>query len=136
MQVAVTKLGDRLRELKSQEVDQRRWLAYEKAKAERDKLSAELKQLYPSVAARLADLVPRIAANDREIENINKQARPNGAAWLAGAEQVARGLDGFSDGTANVPRITEELRLPRFEYNRHDPYAWPLDATNCGVRRI
>jgi hypothetical protein len=24
-----------------------------------------------------------------------------------------------------VPRITEELRLPRFEYNRHDPYTWP-----------
>jgi hypothetical protein len=76
-------------------------------------------------ATRLADLVPRIEANDREIRNINTRARPNGAAWLAEVELVARGLKGFTDGTANVPRITEELRLPRFEYNRHDPYTWP-----------
>ena len=128
MQMAVTKLGERLRELKTQEEDQRRWTAYEKAKAERDKLATELKDVYPTIAARLADLVPRIDANDREIEKINTRARPNGADWLAGAELIARGLKGFNDSTANVPRITEELRLPRFEYNRHDPYTWPRSS--------
>lgn len=125
MQVAVIKLGERLRELKAQEEDRRRRLAYEKAKAERDKLAAELKDLYPAAAASLADLAARIEANDSEIENSNTRARPSGAEWLAGAEIMARGLKGFSDGTADVPRITTNLRLPGFEYNRHDPYTWP-----------
>ena len=53
MQTAVIKLGDRLRELKAQEEDHRRWLAYEKVKAERDKLAVELKEVYPTLAARL-----------------------------------------------------------------------------------
>jgi hypothetical protein len=35
MQTAETKLGERLRELRGQEEDHRRWLAYEKAKAAR-----------------------------------------------------------------------------------------------------
>jgi hypothetical protein len=125
MQTAVTKLGDRLRELKAQEEDQRRWLAHERAKAERDKLAAELKEVYPAFAVRLADLAARIDANDRETERINTRARPVGAEWLAGAERIARGLKGFNDGTADVPRITRDLRLPGFGYNRHDPYTWP-----------
>ena len=79
MQTAVTKLGDRLRELKAQEEDHRRWLAYEKAKAERDKLAVELKEVYPTLAARLADLAARIDANDREIEKISN--KKGIAAW-------------------------------------------------------
>ena len=125
MQTAVAKLGDRLRELKIQEEDQRRWLAYEKAKAERDQLAAELKEVYPAFAARVADLMTRVDANDREIERCNTRARPIGAAWLAGAELVARGLKGFSDGPSNIPRIVGDLRLPAFEYRRGDLYAWP-----------
>ena len=125
MQTAVTKLGERLRELKAQEEDQRRWQAYERAKAERDQLAAELREVYPPFAARVADLMARVDANDREVERCNTQARPSGAAWLAGAEMVARGLRGFSDGPSNIPRIVRDLRLPGFEYNRHDPYAWP-----------
>lgn len=125
MQMAVTKLGERLGELRAQEEDQRRWLAYEKAKTERDKLATELKEVYPGFAARVADLAARIDANDRDIEGINTRARPNGSEWLRGAELVARDLRGFNDGTANVPRIIGELRLPAFEYNRHDPYTWP-----------
>lgn len=126
MQVAVIKLGERLRELKAQEEDQRRWLAYEKAKAERDELAAELKELYPAVAASLADLMARIEANDREIETSNTRARPNGAEWLAGAEAVARGLNGYiSGGVTNIPRITRDLRLPAFQYRVNEDYAWP-----------
>ena len=125
MQVAVTKLGERLRELKAQEEDQRRWVAYEKAKAERDRLAAELKEVYPAFAARVADLAGRIEANDREINESNTRARPRGAEWLAGAEMVARGLKGFVDGTADVPRITRDLRLPAFEYDRQAPTVWP-----------
>jgi hypothetical protein len=29
------------------------------------------------------------------------------------------------DGTAHIPRITEQLRLPAFKYSGHDAYAWP-----------
>ena len=125
MQVAVTKLGERLRELRAQEEDQRRWQAYEKAKAERDKLVAELKDVYPTFAARLADLACRINANDRAIEKINTRARPSGSQWLREAELIARDLKGFNDGTANVPRIARDLRLPAFDYNRQAHNIWP-----------
>jgi hypothetical protein len=95
----------------------RRWRGYEKAKAERDKLAAELKEVYPTFAARLADLVTRIDANDREVEEFNMRALPSGAARLPTAELVARDLKGFNDGVTNVPRIIRDLRLPSFEYN-------------------
>lgn len=81
--------------------------------------------MYPAAAASLADLAGRIEANDREIENSNPRARPSGAEWLAGAEMLARGLKGFVDGTADVPRITRDLRLPAFEYNRQALNIWP-----------
>jgi hypothetical protein len=125
MQVAVIKLGERLRELRAQEEEQRRWLAYEMARAERDKLAAELKNLYPAVAANLADLMARIEANDREVERINTQARPNGSEWLLSAEMAARGLNGFNDGATNISRITRDLRLPSFEYNHQALNVWP-----------
>jgi hypothetical protein len=125
MQTAVTKLGERLRELKAQEENRRRWLAYERAKAERDMLAAELREVYPAVAARLADIVARIDANDREIEKVNTRARPDGAEGLAGAEMVARGLKGFNYGLTNIPRITRDLRLPSFDDKKDGPYAWP-----------
>lgn len=125
MQTAVTKLGERLRELKGHEEQQRRRLAYERAKAERDKLVGELREVYPALATRLADLAARVDANDREVENINARARPDGAEWLAGAEMVARDINGFNVSTANVPRITRDLRLPAFEYRAGDDYAWP-----------
>jgi DNA repair exonuclease SbcCD ATPase subunit len=125
MHTAVTKLTERLHQLRAREEDHRRWLAYDKVKAERDKLAAELKEMYPTFTARLADLIARIDANDREVENINKRTRPNGAEWLAPAELVARGLKGFSDGVSNVPRITTDLRLPSFEYNRQALNLWP-----------
>jgi hypothetical protein len=51
--------------------------------------------------------------------------RPNGKGGLVGAEQVARGLRGYCDGTANVPRITVQLRLPAFRFAAPDPYTWP-----------
>lgn len=128
LEVAVTKLGERLRELRAQEEDSRRWSAYEKAKAERDKLAAELKEVYPALAARLADLAARVDENDREVERINTRAKPAGAVWLAGPELVARALKGFNDGTAEVPRITKYLRLPAFDYNTHRRFSWPRSS--------
>jgi hypothetical protein len=67
LQMAVTRLRERLKQVKVEEEDQQRWLAYEKAKNERDKLAAELAKIYPAFANKLADLFQRIAANDREV---------------------------------------------------------------------
>ena len=129
LQTAVTRLRERLEQVKAQEEDQQRQLVYERVKAERDKLAAELAEIYPAFADKLADLLPRIAANDREIEYINGHARPSGAERLLVAELIARNLEGFGKCFGNMvirtPRITEELCLPTFEYSAHHPYAWP-----------
>ena len=68
---ATAKLGERLRVVKSQEEQARRRAAYDVAAAERDKLAAELAEVYPPFAEKLADLAARIAANDAVIGRIN-----------------------------------------------------------------
>jgi hypothetical protein len=125
LQTAVTLLRERLQQVKALEEDQRRQLVYDRVKTERDRLAAELADIYPGFARALGDLLPRIAANDREVEYINNHARPSGAQRLLVAELVARGLEGFVNNSIQTPRITEELRLPAFEYSPHDRYAWP-----------
>jgi len=124
MQVAVTKLGERLKELKAQEENERRWAAYETAKAERDELVTELKDVYPVFAARLADLMGRIRASDEEVDRINRGASPSGAECLRSVELVARDLNGFNVSTANVPRLVRDVRLPALDH-RQTSYIWP-----------
>jgi hypothetical protein len=92
LQAAVTKLGERLEQLKDQEENERRQLAYDKAAAERDQLAAELADLYPGFAKKLGELLSRVAASDREIEFINDHKLPKGADRLLVAELKARGL--------------------------------------------
>jgi hypothetical protein len=129
LQTAVTRLRVRLEQVKAQEEDQQRQLVYERVRQERDQLAVELSAIYPALAHKLAELLPRIAANDREIEYINNHARPSGAERLLVAELIARNLEGFGKSHGNIvirtPRITEELCLPTFEYSAHHPYAWP-----------
>ena len=111
--------------MKDQEENARRQVAYDKAKALRDDLAKELAYLYPAFAQKLAELLPRIAANDREIEYINGHALPSGAKRLLVAELVARGLEGFMHNSMATPSLMEELCLPAFECSAHDRYAWP-----------
>lgn len=126
MKVALARLLDRAKELEHKEEQQRRWDAYEKTMAERDALAAELKELFSPFEAHVIDLLARIEANDRVIERINTRENPEGAPWLAGAEQVARGLQGYVvGGVTNVPRITRDLRLPAFRYEPMGEYVWP-----------
>jgi hypothetical protein len=121
---AVRRLGERLLEVRRQEEQARRRAAYDAASVERDALAAELATVYPAVSEQLADLVARIAANDAVIERINRKL-PDGEKWLAGTELIARGLHGFNDGTATIPRITQMMRLPAFKYSGLEPYSWP-----------
>jgi hypothetical protein len=95
MREAVRRLGERLVEVKRQEEEARRLAAYNAALVERDKLAAELAEIYPSLAEKLADLGARVAANDAAIERVN-QRQPDGAPWLTGAELIARELNSFS----------------------------------------
>jgi hypothetical protein len=102
LQAAVTRLGERL---------------------EHDQLAAELADLYPAVAPKLADLAARIAANDRDIEFINDHKLPNGAGRLPTAELVARGLPGWVSNSIQAPRIVDLLRLP--PWHPRTGYFWP-----------
>ena len=65
---------------RAQEEQAHRRFAYD-ALTERDKLAAELAEVYPPLAAKLADLAARVAANDAEIERVN-QKLPGGAKWM------------------------------------------------------
>jgi hypothetical protein len=76
---------------------------------ERDKLAAELTEVYPPLAEKLADLVGRIAANDPAIERVN-QKLPDGAKWLSNAELVARQLSNFLDGLAAPVKVAGVAR--------------------------
>ena len=44
---------------------------------------------------------------------------------MASAELVARQLESFFDGPSNIPRISQHMRLPAFQYAGLDPYTWP-----------
>jgi hypothetical protein len=93
------------------------WLAdYDRAKAMRDELAAEIEQRYPVLAAELIALVTRIAPVDAEIVRVN-QARPNGGQALQKTEETARGVTGFSSGgwTNGLLSLVTEMKLPKFK---------------------
>jgi hypothetical protein len=75
--------------------------------------------------SRLGELIAKIEANDRWIEYINSQALPTGAERLRSAELVARGIEAWRVKSADVVRISHELRLPAFKHDPHRPYVWP-----------
>ena len=128
MATAVEQLRARLLVVKADEEDARRLRIYEDAKAERDRLAAELRDFYPDVAERLAELLARIAANDEAIERINAYGLPRERGRLLCAELTARNLTGWVWNSQPLARrLTDELRLPAFEL-RPGPdggYLWP-----------
>jgi hypothetical protein len=128
-QATVSRLRERLTELRTAEEDDRRRAAYEEARAERDELAAEFARIYPPLAAQLADLLGRLRANDDRIEHMNANALPRGHEPLKVAELVARGLDGFIQNSVNVPRIVRRVQLPAGEYDAHHPYVWPRSSS-------
>ena len=124
LETAVQRLGDRLNELRAEEEDQRRRLAYDNVKAERDGLADELARMYPPMVSQLKELLSRIAENDRQIEFVNRKL-PSGSGPLVVAELVARGLPCFAENWVEVPSIVKSVRLPTFDRTPQEPYAWP-----------
>ena len=116
------KLRERLAELKDQEENARRQVAYDKAEAERDELAKELADLYPAFAQKLVELLVRVAVSDREIDHINTHALPRGADRLLVAELEARGLPWVANNV-ETPRITNQLCLPPWQPG--PSYLWP-----------
>ena len=123
LQAALGKLRERLAELKDQEENARRQVAYDKAKAVRDELAEELADLYPAFAQKLAELLARVAINDAEVDSINNHALPRGADRLLVAELKARGLPGWVMNSVAEPRITDQLYLPPWQPRSN--YLWP-----------
>jgi hypothetical protein len=136
----VSRLRERLKEVQAAEEDDRRRVAYEDARTERDQLAAELARVYPPLAAQLADLLGRLRASDDRIEHMNAHALPRGCGPLLVAELVARELDSFVRELVYIPRIVRRVQLPAFEYDIHAPYAWPrsssVDAGSLMFRAI
>ncbi len=125
LQAAVTRLGERYKQLCAEEEDQRRWVAYEKAKEDRDHLASELIATYPVIERTLVNLLTRVAANDKAILLANGECRPNLSERLFTAEMISRDLSDFNQGGYEyVPRLNR-LRLPAFKFVMVEPYAWP-----------
>jgi hypothetical protein len=114
----------RLDELKAAELNQRKRQEYDRVAAERDALATKLSAIYPELVEKLAELLPRLAANDHEINLINRD-RPAGAPPLLCAELKARGLQSFRLGPSEVPRLVDVLVLPRWRPRRDSLYHWP-----------
>jgi hypothetical protein len=111
---AISRLNERLKELRHLEDQARRRRAYDEAREERDKLAQELADLYPGFAPKLAEVLTRIVANDRVLKIINTQLPEGGVGRLPSAEAVARGLGDtvFVEHGVAIPRLTEGVRLP------------------------
>ena len=82
LSTALSRLQQRLEQLRAAEEDARCRAAYEKAKAERDQLAAEPAELYPAFTDKLANLLARIDDNDREIEYVNGRLPSDASPFL------------------------------------------------------
>jgi hypothetical protein len=122
LQAALGKLRERLAQLKDQEENARRQVAYNKVETVRDGLANELTDLYPVFAQKLVELLARVVVNDGEIEHVNN-ALPKGADRLLVAELKARGLPGWFANSVEAPRITDQLHLPPWQPRSN--YLWP-----------
>ena len=91
LQAALGKLRERLAQLKDQEENARRQVAYDKAEAVRDELAKELADLYPAFAQKLAELLVRVVINDRESLHVVQNAICLGAKNNSSAAAMVAG---------------------------------------------
>jgi hypothetical protein len=97
------------------------WQAdYEAVKVERDALAAALREVYPAVVAKLADLFHRVEAVDADVTRINGSAPAGEKRRLLGVELHARNLDRF---TRDQPSIAKSCALP--DWTHSSKGAWP-----------
>ena len=132
LQAAMLRLKERHDELRIKEENDRRRATYKQAKAERDALAQELRDLYPRFAEQLADLLVRIERNNQTVEHTNTML-PKDAEPLLLAELTARKMAGWAQDGIDAPRLTSSVRLPAFERTPHAPWLWPCSKPEQGV---
>lgn len=127
LDAAIGRLRQRLAEVAEAEDDARRLVKYQQVATERDQLAAELAELYPEFAEKLAALLVKIAANDKMVQFTNLPInRPRRRPALQRAELVARGLDTLQWGTNTIPSLVVDVVLPTFTYSPNAPrWLWP-----------
>jgi hypothetical protein len=120
LRMELPKLQARYQEVDEQEQSAARLAKYDAAwraehdawKRDRDVLAEDLREVYPDAARGIADLVVRLAANNKTRDELNR-GRPAGVEeHLLSAEQHARALDGLS---YNGPSLLDSVRL--FDWN-------------------
>ena len=74
----------------------------------RDALAEELRDVYPEVTRKIADLVERIAANNKKLDELNRTRPQSVHRYLRSVELASRGLDSFSD---NKPSFLTSICL-------------------------
>lgn len=110
---------------RKREAQQSRAAEIAAARAERDALAAELREVYPEAAQRIADLLWRIEASDRRCA----------ASGLAPAEAEARGCPGnFMVGANRVDRLADCVRLPNFTADGWNKNDWHYDQNRRVAR--
>ena len=122
LRTALPRLQVRLKQMEAAEYLARWEPEYERVKAVRDALAAEMREMYPAAVARLVDLFQRMAECDRECSRINGSAPYGDHRRLREVELTARGVEGLLQPDV---WIAEMLRLPFFWRDNGPIYAWP-----------
>jgi hypothetical protein len=122
LRTALPRLQARLKVMEAAEYLARWEPEYERVKAVRDALAAEMREVYPPVVAQLADLFQRTAQCDRECSRINGSATDNEHRRLLRVDLTARGVKSLLQPDV---WIAEMLRLPFFWRDSGPIYAWP-----------
>lgn len=120
LDVARDRLTDALREAQAREAETARRNEYEAARRERDALAKDLATVYPEAAAKIADLLRRMVANDARLAAVNA-SRPAGADWLFDVEHIVRRVDQSGalviEGAfpSQVGRLADKIVLPAID---------------------
>jgi len=91
---------------------------YDEVKAERDALAKDLAK-YETLAGEIAAIISRLDANAARVKEANA-VRPEGAEWLASAEDLACGAP---NSPQSGSRLALAVKLPAFK--RNGPSIWP-----------
>jgi predicted transcriptional regulator len=140
LKTLLPRLQARHKQLQAKEYEARWYAELEEIEAKRDALVEELR-VYPTMVAKLVDILSRIPAIDAEVMRINISAPPGVKGRLRGVEQQARGVQGFAVSGAWDPRgllaLAADLKLPKFEAdgNRYQ-YSWPLPQPNLALQHL
>jgi predicted transcriptional regulator len=142
LQAALPHLHARHKQLQAKEYEARWYADLEEVGAKRDALVEELR-VYPTMVAKLVNILSRIPAIDAEVSRLNCSAPPGVSERLRTVEQVARNADGFvpsgNFSFTGLLSLATDLRLPKFEFDgvgdRYQ-FSWPPPQPNLALQYL